>query len=245
MQQNYAVYTPEDFEVWKLLFERQHLNLQEKVCSDYLECLQQLSPALNADKVPDFRELDRLLLAATGWSIQVVPGLIPVDEFFELLAQKRFCSSTWLRKRNELDYLEEPDMFHDIFGHIPLLLHTQYAAFMQKTGALGVAYKNHPEIIQKLKSLYWYTIEFGLFQNAGQTKIYGAGIISSFGETNHIYTDPVQILPFEINQTMDTDFVNSEIQNLYYEIPSFASLFETLQELEPQLANHILTSEVV
>ena len=134
MIQQYDKYKQEDHEVWKILFERQVENLQDKASSMYIDCIKNMSSVLNAKQIPDFRKLDDFLLAKTGWSIEVVKGLIPVDDFFELLSNKRFPSSTWLRSRAQLDYLEEPDMFHDIFGHVPLLINEEYSALMHQIG---------------------------------------------------------------------------------------------------------------
>jgi len=232
MRQDYDKYTKEDFEVWKILFDRQIANLQTKSCSEYLQNLTKLASVLNAERIPNFDELNSTLRSENGWSIKVVPGLIPVDQFFELLAEKRFCSSTWLRKRSQLDYLQEPDMFHDIFGHIALLMHPEYANFTQKVGQLGARYKDNKAILNGLENLYWFTIEFGLIKKKEKREIYGAGIISSFGETNHIYSDKVEIRPFDLIEIINMSFVNSEIQNLYFEIDSFEQLFQTVDTLE-------------
>jgi len=139
MVQDYNAYTATDRQVWNALYSRQRENLSDKADPRYLACLDQLLPVMNADKIPNYDDLNAALGAATGWSIHVVPGLIPVEEFFVLLAQRKFPASTWLRKPEELDYLEEPDMFHDIFGHIPLLLDPQYAQFMEDFGKHWVA----------------------------------------------------------------------------------------------------------
>ena len=230
MFQDYTKYTTEDQEVWKLLFERQLSNLDDKACPDYLECLRNFYPALQADSIPVFDDLRLTLKETSGWGLQVVPGLIPVDEFFSLLSQKKFCSSTWVRSRNMIDYLEEPDMFHDIFGHTPLILNQQYAEFMHELGKLGVRFGNDPESVLKLQRLYWFSIEFGLMQTDKGFKIYGAGIASSYGETNHIYNDNVEVLPFDIGEVMNNYFVNSEIQSRYYYIDSLESLYTLIND---------------
>ena len=166
-------------------------------------------------RIPD--ELNAVLTEATGWSIHVVPGLIPVEEFFKLLAQRKFPASTWLRKPEELDYLEEPDMFHDIFGHIPLLLDPQYAQFMENFGKHGVANLKKSHVIRQLAELVPFTIEFGVCEDP--TKIYGAGIISSsYGETNHIFDAETAIYPFELEKVLGNSFINSEIQGHYYKV---------------------------
>jgi phenylalanine-4-hydroxylase len=179
---------------------------------------------MNADKIPNYDDLNAALGAATDWSIHVVPGLIPVEEFFKLLAQRKFPASTWLRKPEELDYLEEPDMFHDIFGHIPLLLDPQYAQFMEDFGKHGVANLKKSHIIRQLQNLYWFTIEFGVCKDP--TKIYGAGIISSFGETNHIFAPKTTIYPFDLEKVLGNSFINSEIQGHYYRIGGLEAVYE-------------------
>lgn len=237
MFQNYSRYHEQDFKVWRLLYERQLPNLKEHACHEYLDCLEQLSLVINANEPPRFNRLNKLLLAKNGWSIEVVPGFLPVDEFFNLLSTRRFCSSTWLRREDQLDYLEEPDMFHDIFGHIPLYMNEAYANYAQKLGELGVRFADSPEIITQLQRLYWFTIEFGLIKENGASKIYGAGIASSSGEIKHIYNNPdVEVLPFDIEQVMQNDFIISEVQMRYYEIESFEQLFATVNELEKRFA---------
>lgn len=245
MKQHYNQYTPEDFEVWQILFDRQVNNLQGKSCQEYLDCLAELKPVLNANKVPNFNELNAALKAATGWEIEVVPGLIPVRDFFMLLSQKKFCSSTWLRKKAQLDYLEEPDMFHDIFGHIPLFMNKEYAAFAQQMGELGVAHADDESIIKELQRLYWFTIEFGLVKQQNQTKIYGAGIISSFEETNYVYSTTPEILPYQTKRVLATDFCNSEIQTKYYQLEAFEDLFSVFEEVAIETDQNKLVEKVI
>lgn len=232
MKQEYTKYTPEDFEVWKLLFERQEKNLQDKACSSYLNCLENLSSALHANEVPNFDKLNKLLINHNGWSIHVVPGLIPVEDFFRLLAQKKFCSSTWLRKKSELDYLEEPDMFHDIFGHIPLLMDHDYALFAQKLGEVGVKNITDKEVLTQLQRLYWFTIEFGLKKGTTKTEIYGAGIMSSFGESNYIYEANPEIKPYDFSSIIKQDFRTDVIQTLYFEIDNYEQLYNSLHKFD-------------
>lgn len=223
MRQNYAAYTANDRQVWKTLYARQRENLEGKAHELYLSCLDKLRPIMNEDRIPDFTDLNKALGEATGWTIEVVKGLIPVEEFFELLAQRKFPASTWLRTMEQLDYLEEPDMFHDIFGHIPMLLDEKYAAFMQEFGAYGAANLKKAHVVRALQNLYWFTIEFGVVSEP--TLVYGAGIISSFGETNHIYNPATLIHPFDDDKVAGHSFINSEIQQEYYRIRSLEDLF--------------------
>ncbi|MBL4667685.1 MAG: phenylalanine-4-hydroxylase [Flavobacteriales bacterium] len=229
MKQQFENYTVEDFKVWKTLFERQVNNLQDKSCESYLHCLDELNDVLNSNSIPRFDALSKVLKEKTGWSIEVVPGLIPVEDFFELLSQKKFCSSTWLRSMEQLDYLEEPDMFHDIFGHIPLFMDEKYADFAQKMGEVGVQFKDSEKILIELQRIYRFTIEFGLLKGS-QPQIYGAGVISSFGETNFIYEEGTEMLPFDLNEIINTDFCNSEIQTKYFLLNSFDELYESFEK---------------
>lgn len=235
MTQDYSKYTNEDRRVWRTLFQRQQKNLPGKAHPEYLNCLNRLDGVLNPDNIVNFDELNEHLKAENGWSVVVVPGLIPVDDFFKLLSEKKFCSSTWLRSMDQLDYLEEPDMFHDIFGHIPLLMNSNYARFVEEFGKLGVEFGHDKTVEKQLQRLYWFTVEFGLIKMDEAKKIYGAGIISSAGETNHIFEDDIEVQPYNIEKVLNNDFVTSEIQTRYYEIESYEELFKSVKDLKETL----------
>jgi phenylalanine-4-hydroxylase len=232
MKQVMKNYKEEDVKVWNTLFTRQIKNLEEKACPEYLFCLEELAPVLHANAIPNLSELSDLLFEKSGWKIEIVPGLIPVKDFFELLAKKKFCSSTWLRKMSQLDYLEEPDMFHDIFGHIPLLLHPTFGEFAQKLGEIGLEHSKNETVVIQLQRLYWFSIEFGIIQSAVGRKIYGAGIISSFQETYEVFEVKTEILPFNLQDIIHSDFNNMTIQTKYYELESFEELFESLNHFK-------------
>ncbi len=234
MKQDMNAYTAQDKLVWKTLFERQVKNLQGKVCDEYLQALEDMSPVLNADNIPDFDAVDEWFKTSTGWKMKVVPGLIPVDEFFELLANKTFCSSTWLRTMEQLDYLEEPDMFHDTFGHIPLLSNPIFSDFMQQFGELGCSMKDNEQVVLELQRLYWFTIEFGMIGHANP-KIYGAGICSSFGESNRSIDSAITKLPFNMLEVLQKPFRTDVVQEEYICIDSFEQLFEALKILKNEL----------
>ncbi|HET8865059.1 MAG TPA: phenylalanine 4-monooxygenase [Gracilimonas sp.] len=238
MRQKYKNYTLEDHEVWNILASKQLKNLPGKAHPEYLSCLAELENVLHAEAVPRFEELNEVLSAKHGWTISVVPGLIPVEDFFTLLENRKFSASTWLRSKSQLDYLEEPDMFHDVFGHIPLLMNESYADFAQKLGALGVKYIDNKKIVTQLQRLYWFTIEFGLIKEQNSTLIYGAGIISSSGETDHVMNDNVEVKPYDIFDVIEQDFITSEIQTKYYELESFDQLFRSIENLEESLMEH-------
>lgn len=231
--QDFSAYTSGDYAVWRQLAERQTKALQTVACQEYLDCLKDLYPVISAAAPPRFSDLNRQLAAAHGWTIQVVAGFLPVDEFFALLANRRFCSSTWLRSMEQLDYLEEPDMFHDIFGHIPLYLNEDYATFAERLGQLGVKYAGDEAKITQLQRLYWFTIEFGVMRQAGETKVYGAGICSSYAETKQIFENPdVVVVPFVLDEVLAQEFVITEVQTKYFAIADFAELWAVVDELE-------------
>jgi len=187
---------PQDFEVWKTLFNRQLELLNPIVSKEYLMALKLVE--FCDDKIPNFNEVNFILQKTTAWSLEVVPNISAQKEFFIFLAQKKFTSTCWLRTMEQLDYLEEPDMFHDVFGHVPLLSNQAYVGFFK--GISDIALKNidNPKAIELLGRLYWFTIEFGLINEEGNVKIYGAGIISSKGETIHCLSNDAKHLLFDI-----------------------------------------------
>ena len=231
LKQEMDKYTSEDFEVWKLLFDRQVENLKTKGSLHYNTAVDDMQEVLNPSIVPDFRALNNYFQQNTGWSIEVVPGLIPVEDFFELLAQKKFCSSTWLRSKKSLDYLEEPDMFHDIFGHIPLLSNEIFSAFTHEFGKLGLKYIRNEEALKKLQRLYWFTIEFGVISE-DKVKAYGAGIMSSYGETNRIANRECTFFDFDIEAILHKDFRTDVMQEEYFVIKNLEQLYNCLPEAE-------------
>lgn len=229
-QQIYAHYTPEDFEVWSILFNRQMELLQEYGCDEYLRALRDIQ--MHAGKIPDYAELNKTLQHRTQWTIKVVQGHVPPSDFFEMLSQKIFPATCWLRTRAELDYIDEPDMFHDIFGHVPLLIIEEYAAFMQEFGKMALKWVSYPDITEILSRVYWFTIEFGLLQKEGRLSIYGAGILSSPGETRHSMSKTPEVAPFDISTVIQTGFKTDVIQDLYFTIESFDELRPALSSLD-------------
>lgn len=238
--QDYKKYTPDDQKVWEILFDRQFKQLKELADISYLEGIEHIGFTKN--KIPDFREVNNRLQKQTGWKIHVVPGIIDQASFFKMLSEKTFPSSTWLRKMHELDYLSEPDMFHDAFGHMPLLTNSIFCDFFKKMGDLGVKYMDYPEIIEKLGRIYWFTVEFGLIENQNGLKIYGAGILSSFGESKFSLSEKPTRKTYDIVEVMNTDFDNTVIQELYFVIESFKQLSNSIKEAETEI-NFILEKE--
>lgn len=233
-QQIYADYTQEDFEVWRILYDRQMKNLRGKVADEYLEALEKIG--FVRDQIPSFAEINQRLGALTGWSLVTVPNISPPRAFFQRLSEKKFTATCWLRKMEELDYLEEPDMFHDVFAHAPLLTNKDYTDFFHSIGVMAMKYLDDDEVILKLQRLYWFTIEFGLVRAPdGQLRIYGAGIVSSKGETEHALSDRSVKHNFDVHQIYQHDFRTDIIQEEYYVIDSFAQLASGLAEYEQAL----------
>jgi phenylalanine-4-hydroxylase len=233
MRQVYSDYTDEDQAVWKILFERQMKQLNDKADSEFLQAVEKIG---FSDKIPDFDDVNERLAESTGWKIRVVPGIIEEADFFGLLANKEFPSSTWLRSMDSLDYLSEPDMFHDGFGHMPLLMNSTFCEFFQQIGKIGVKYHDVPEILVFLGRIYWFTVEFGLIQRKNEPlRIYGAGILSSSGESEYSLSEQPKKKNYDIFEVINTDFDNTVIQDLYFVIPSFEEMGRSITEIVPYL----------
>lgn len=238
MTQEYSNYTPEDFEVWSILFNRQIGQLKSIASKAYLEGIEKVN--FSSNKIPNYLETNILLQNLTGWQIHVVLGLIDNRPFFELMQNKQFCASTWLRKRAQLDYLEEPDMFHDIFGHVPLLSNQSVCHFLEELARIALRFVENEEAIEYIARLYWYTVEFGLIRENGQLKIYGAGILSSSGESVYSLESPhPQRLNYNVKQIFDTPFIKDHYQEQYFVIESYQQLFNSISEIENELQSRM------
>jgi phenylalanine-4-hydroxylase len=225
--QDWAAYSREDHETWRLLFHRQEAVLQHRACNEFLAGMRDLGVA--ADSIPDFRRLNEVLQQATRWSIVAVPGLVPDAIFFDHLAHRRFPSTCFIRRRDQLDYLQEPDVFHDIFGHVPMLVNPVFADYMQAYGQGGLKALNLGAL-HHLARLYWYTVEFGLIATPEGLRIYGSGIVSSKGESVYCLEDPrPNRLGFELMRVMRTRYKIDDYQQTYFVIDSFNQLFEATQ----------------
>ena len=230
MTQEYEKYTEEDFKVWKILYERQIIHLPNAASREYLEGLKRIH--FKPGKIPDFQESNVFLSELTGWRLHVVPGLIPDDEFFQLMAHREFPSSTWLRKLDQVDYLEEPDMFHDVFGHVPLLTNQSFVDYLQQLSKIALRYMNNPWAIQLISRIYWFTVEFGLIREGGQLRIYGAGILSSAGETKFCLSDKATHIDYDVDTIMRTPYRKDVFQERYFVIDSYEQLYHSTDQIE-------------
>lgn len=239
-RQDYDAYTPEDLAVWQLLYDRQMTLLRSNASELYLEAMGHIG--FNRAEIPSFVKTNDLLRAATGWQLTVAPELVPQAEFFTLLSKRVFPATCWLRYMSELDYIEEPDMFHDVFGHAPLLMNQQYANFMEGFGKLAAKWEHEPEAVKLLSRVYWFTVEYGLLMEAGEPKVFGAGIISSIGETKHALSNDNQKLSFDIATMLATDYRTDVLQQRYFIIDSFSQLCNALPFIDMVLAETLTTA---
>ncbi len=242
LKQEYGKYTAEDFEVWKILYERQMQNLPGKATQDYLDGIKTVN--FVADRIPVFEEVNQILKQHTGWQVNVVPGLLPNKDFFELMRGGNFCATTWLRTMEQLNYLEEPDMFHDVFGHVPLLTNQPLCDFLSNLSNIALKYIDSEVAIEAVARLYWYTVEFGLIQEAAGLRIYGAGILSSSGETDYsLQSDKPLRVPYNVQRIIDTPYIKDRYQEIYFVIDSFEQLYESMGEIE-QYIDQLVEAEL-
>jgi len=220
--QGWSQYTSAEHAVWDQLYQRQVRQLPGRVAPVFLEGLERLGMAQPG--IPDFEQLSARLMRATGWSVVAVPGLVPDAVFFEHLSQRRFVAGSFIRRPEQLDYLQEPDVFHDVFGHVPLLAHPVFADYMQAYGQGGLRALKF-DAIHKLSRLYWYTVEFGLIRDGDALRIYGAGIVSSHGETRYALDDPAPLrIGFNLPRVLRTRYRIDSFQQNYFVIESFDDL---------------------
>jgi len=229
IDQGWEGYTPSEHTVWNTLYERQAALLPGRACDEFLRGLDALN--LHRGGIPDFRQINEDLNRLTGWTVVAVPGLVPDDVFFEHLANRRFVSGQFIRKPDQLDYLQEPDIFHDVFGHVPMLTDPVFADYMQAYGEGGRRALGRGQL-HNLARLYWYTVEFGLLETPKGLRIYGAGIVSSRTESIFALDDPSpNRIGFDLERLMRTPYRIDDFQQVYIVIPSLQALLDaTLQD---------------
>ena len=232
IDQGWSNYSAEEHGVWKTLFERQSRLLPGRACDEFMQGLQDLP--LRHDEIPHFEQLSDVLEKRTGWRIVAVPGLVPDEVFFDHLANRRFPSGQFIRKPDQLDYLEEPDVFHDVFGHAPMLMNPIMADFIQAYGQGGLRARQLG-VLDFLARVYWYTVEFGLLRQPDGLRIYGAGIVSSATESVFALEDgsPNRI-GFDLERIMRTRYRIDDFQESYFVLHSLDELLALAQtEFKP------------
>ena len=229
--QHWERYSPDEHAIWATLYRRQIDLIERYAAPEFLAGVRALGAS--ATQIPRFEDANRVLQAATGWRIVAVPGLIPEQDFFDHLAHRRFPVTVWIRRREELDYLVEPDVFHDFFGHAPLLTNPVFARFMQAYGQAGPKALSTPGGLRMLARLYWYMVEFGLIRTSAGLRVYGAGILSSKGETVYsIESAEPQRVAFELLRVMRTDYRIDDFQRTYFVLDSFEQLFDACYDTD-------------
>ena len=233
IQQKYQDYTNDQHGVWEELVRRRRPQLDAHACREYLEGFQIIG--LRDDRLPDLSAITDRLRPRTGWSTTPVSGFLPAEAFFEMLAARMFPTTTWLRGRDSLGYIPEPDIFHDVFGHVPMHAHPVFADFLQHYGSVCAKVKD-PDALERLGRLFWYTVEFGLIRQDGKIKVYGSGVISSHGECTNVIDGGCEVRDFSLNEVLSTPVKVDAIHKLLFAIESFDQIYEAMRQAEKQEA---------
>jgi phenylalanine-4-hydroxylase len=224
IDQGWSSYTDQEHQTWDILYRRLMEVLPNRAAPEFLNGLEALD--LHRGGIPDFEKMSDELEALTGWRVVAVPGLVPDEVFFEHLANRRFPAGNFIRKPDQLDYIQEPDVFHDVFGHVPMLTDPVFADYMVAYGEGGLRSLRHASL-KNLAALYWYTVEFGLIQTDQGLRIYGAGIVSSPAESVFSLEDPSpNRIAFDLQRLMRTDYRIDDFQQTYFVIDSYEQLFQ-------------------
>jgi phenylalanine-4-hydroxylase len=231
IEQDWSGYTSEDHEVWKILYRRRMGALVSTASALFLNGAETIG--LSSSCAPDLTDVNERLARRTGWRARGVSGFIPASQFFRCLGTRTFPTTLRVRPRAQLDYLPEPDIFHDVFGHVPLHADPVFANFLQRFGELGDACETE-EQTQAVARLFWFTVEFGLVREEGRTKVYGSGLISSHGDAANALSENCSRKPFVLEDVINTAFRTDQIQPVLFEINSFNDLFVAVEELALQ-----------
>jgi phenylalanine-4-hydroxylase len=234
IQQDWNAYTPEQHEVWAELVRRRMPQLEEHACQEYLDGFHQIG--LREDSIPNLADVNKRLGPRTGWNATPVSGFLPPDAFFEMLAARQFPTTTYLRTRESMEYTPEPDIFHDVFGHVPMHAHPVFADFLQQYGRICLGLMHDKDKLERMGRLFWFTVEFGVIRQQGRIKLYGSGLISSHGESNYVIAGGPEIRDFNLDQVLNQEFLVSEMQKVLYAVESFDQIYEAAQQAELHLA---------
>jgi phenylalanine-4-hydroxylase len=245
VEQPWADYTAEDHATWGTLYQRQRELLVGRASEEFLAA--QDAMGMTPHAIPRFDQLNEVLGAATGWTLIGVEGLLPELEFFDHLANRRFPVTWWIRRPDQIDYIAEPDLFHDLFGHVPLLMNPLFADYMQAYGRGGVkAHGVGPEALVNLTRLYWYTVEFGLINTPEGLRIYGSGIVSSKGESLYsLESDAPNRIGFDLERVMRTRYRIDTYQKAYFVIDSFEQLIDATRPDFTPLYARLATQDAI
>jgi len=230
--QNWTAYTAEEHSVWALLYERRMASLRHTGSHLFLEGAERIG--LGPDRVPDLADVNRRLGPRTGWAAVPVAGFLPARQFFACLAERRFPTTVTVRPRAQLDYLPEPDIFHDVFGHVPLHAHPVFSSLLQRFGATACLADTEQQV-QAMARLFWFTVEFGLIREPGGTKVYGSGLISSQGDAANALGPRCDRRPFSLDAVLGQAFAIDRLQSVLFVIDSFDQLFAAVEDAPRRL----------
>ena len=229
IEQDYWAYTDEQHAVWTELVERVLPQLEKHAAHEYLDGLQIIG--LQKDRLPNLKAISARLEPRTGWNSTPVIGFLPAPAFFEMRAARRFPTTTWLRNRDSLEYTPEPDIFHDVFGHVPMHAHKVFADFLEHYGRVCASIEDQ-SVLEKLGRLFWYTVEFGLIHEQNEIKVYGSGLISSHGECTNVMEGHCAVHDFSLDEVINTPVKVDELHKLLFAVHSFDQIFEAMHEAE-------------
>ena len=229
IRQDYSAYTPEQHALWTELAGRVMPELEKHAAREYLNGFEIIG--LQQDCIPHLASISARLEARTGWNSTPVSGFLPAPAFFEMLATRRFPTTIRLRGRESLEYTPEPDIFHDVFGHVPMHTHPVFADFLERYGRVCAATSN-AQVLEKLGRLFWYTVEFGVIRQNGAIKVYGSGLISSHGECKNVMDGHCAIHDFSLDEVVNTPVKVDELHKLLFAVSSFDQVYEAMQEAE-------------
>jgi phenylalanine-4-hydroxylase len=233
VEQDYTAYTAEQNAVWRELVDRRMPQLRAHACTEYLDGFAQIG--LESDRLPDLKAVSARLSPRTGWQSSPVSGFLPADAFFEMLSARMFPTTTWLRSRESMDYTPEPDIFHDVFGHVPMHAHPVFADFLEHYGAICLAAIDRPDVLERLGRLFWFTVEFGLIRERGEIKVYGSGLISSHGECTRVLGGGCEVRDFDIDAVLDQPIDTGNMQPVLFAVESFDQIYEAAKAAEAKL----------
>jgi phenylalanine-4-hydroxylase len=234
IEQDYAAYTDEQHGVWSELVGRVLPDLERHAAREYLEGFEVIG--LQRDRLPNLAEITRRLGPRTGWSSTPVSGFLPGPAFFEMLANRLFPTTTWLRSRESIEYTPEPDIFHDVFGHVPMHAHRVFGDFLEHYGRVCASVSD-PSVLERLGRLFWYTVEFGLIREDGENKAYGSGLISSHGECGNVMRGGCTVHDFSLDEVLETPVKVDEFQKVLFAIESFDEIYEAMREAKARASS--------
>jgi phenylalanine-4-hydroxylase len=236
IEQDWEAYTPEQHSVWRELVGRRMPQLQSHACEAYLDGFDRIG--LREDRLPRLSAVSARLAPRTGWASTPVSGFLPANAFFEMLAARKFPTTTWLRSRESMNYTPEPDIFHDVFGHVPMHAHPVFADFLEHYGKVCASVSEseaRPEALERLGRLFWFTVEFGLIRERGEIKVYGSGLISSHGECTRVLNGGCEVRDFELDAVLNQPMQTGAMQPVLFAVESFEQIYDAAKAAESRI----------